>query len=122
MQRKQTNAARRLKDQRATATANDKSVKSAVAVEISADQQPKAQKPAANAGSGSKQLSKSKSGIVEDAKKQDADCNRVPTNEDRVIIKQLAKSKSTPSVLTPGQKTSEPEKKVNYSVCFYETT
>lgn len=112
MQRKQTNAVRRLKEQQATATANDKSSKSAVTVEISTDQQPKAQKQTANASSGNKQLSKSQSGIVEDSKKQNAECNRVPTTEDRSVNKQLAKSKSTPSVPTQGQKTSEAEKKV----------
>lgn len=119
VQRKQTNAVRRLKEQQATATANDKSSKSAMAVEISTDQQPKAQKQIANASSGNKPLLKSQSGIVEDLKKQNSDCNRVPANEDRVASKQLAKSKSTPSVPTQGQKTFESEKKVmNLSLFF----
>lgn len=111
-QRKQTNAVRRLKEQQATATANEKSSKSTSVSEISTDPQPKAQKQIANANSSNKPLLKSQSGIVEDLKKQFADPNRVPTNEDRVANKQLAKSKSTPAVTTQGQKTIESEKKV----------
>lgn len=112
--RKQSNAVRRLKEQQASATANEKFSKASVAVtqEISSDQQLKAAKQNANICGSNKQLLKSQSGIVDDSKKQNFDSNRATANEDRVMSKQLAKSKSSPSVPTQSQKASEADKKV----------
>lgn len=106
LQRKQMDAMRRLKEQQASASANNKPSLKAVSTPVQEQDQPqqvpKIQKPNA---AGGKQLSKSASGQVEEQRKQNAE-QPVAGN------KQIAKSKSTPSVPTQGQKTGDTEKKV----------
>lgn len=107
LERKQMDAMRRLKEQQVNASSNNKSSLKAVTSvpeqelkQLQID--PKSQK---HLGTGGKSLSKSSSGQVEEPRKQTSER---PT----VANKQITKSKSTSSVPTQVQKTSDVEKKV----------
>lgn len=108
LERRKMDTMRRLKEQQVNASSNNKSSLKAVTSVVPEQElkplqiDPKLQK---HLGTGGKPLSKSSSGQVEEPRKQ---TNERPT----VANKQITKSKSTSSVPTQVQKTSDVEKKV----------
>ncbi len=112
-QRKQADAVRRLKDQQASASANSKpSLKNVLTPAQEQGMEPLVKVQKQNVNASSKQLATSQLGCLEDAKKPNTVIKGSGSNDDRPVNKQLAKSKSTPSVTLQGQKSAESEKKV----------